>query len=250
MAIRLTERDTNILRKCAVAQWLTTSQVWQLFFAEATPDAVRKRLRKLTEAGYLRTWQEHPMAETLHTVGPKGKSALEALGFETSLLRTPPKHLAHFIGINDIRVAVECGAVPVVYCYAAWELPQLGWTFPAIPDAIFSIGADLRATFLVEYDRGNETAKQFSRKIASYEDGIDGFPFDAALIIGETEGRLGSLGSHLRAHDLPPRRFFTAHIDRIREAGMFAPVFCDISDDEPELYAIRDFIHVDPGAHA
>ena len=70
MTIRLTERDRRMLVNCAVCRWLATDQLKRLYFPEATLNAVQKRLRKLSEAGYLRSHQEHPTAEAIHTVGP------------------------------------------------------------------------------------------------------------------------------------------------------------------------------------
>ena len=55
--VKLTTRDKRILGKCADSQWLTTSQIHALFFKDKTLDAVRKRLRKLGEANYLKAVQ-------------------------------------------------------------------------------------------------------------------------------------------------------------------------------------------------
>jgi hypothetical protein len=42
-----------VLAKCGVSKWLSTSQLQRLYFPDVTPDAVRKSLRRLTDAGYL-----------------------------------------------------------------------------------------------------------------------------------------------------------------------------------------------------
>src|SRR5207302_6999702 len=56
--IRCTERDKKLIVKCGLCRWLTTTQIHRLYFPGATVNAVQKRLRKLAEAGYLRTYRE------------------------------------------------------------------------------------------------------------------------------------------------------------------------------------------------
>src|SRR5437879_4379652 len=107
--VKLTERDRRMLVKCAVCRWLTTDQVKRLYFAEATLNAVQKRLRKLSEAGYLRSYREHPTAEAIHAVGPKGKTLVEEKGVEVALGGEIPRQVEHMQGVNEIRIAVETG---------------------------------------------------------------------------------------------------------------------------------------------
>ena len=115
MTIRLTERDRRILVKCAVCRWLTTDQLKCLYFPEATANAVQKRLRKLSEAGYLRSHQEHPTAEAIHAVGPKGKPLVEEKGVEVAVGGEVPRQVDHMLGVNEIRIAVETSRMKVVY---------------------------------------------------------------------------------------------------------------------------------------
>ena len=77
MTVKLTERDRKILAKCALCRWLTTAQLQRLYFPAKSVNAVQKRLRKLADAGYLRSHQEHRTAEILHAVGPKGRPMVE-----------------------------------------------------------------------------------------------------------------------------------------------------------------------------
>src|SRR5439155_5428802 len=65
MSLRLSERDLRVLAKCAASNWLTTCQLWRLYCPDVTPDGARKSLRRLTEAEYLISIREHPMAEAL-----------------------------------------------------------------------------------------------------------------------------------------------------------------------------------------
>src|SRR5207302_5499880 len=115
MRARLTDRDVRMLAKCAICRWLTTAQLKQLYFPDATLNAVQKRLRKLSDAGYLRSYREHPTAEAIHAVGPKGKPLVEEKGIEAALSAEVPQQLEHLLGVNEIRITVETSAVQVAY---------------------------------------------------------------------------------------------------------------------------------------
>src|SRR6267154_1465468 len=77
--LRSTERDKKLIVKCGLCRWLTTTQIHRLYFPRATLNAVQKRLRKLTETGYLRTHREGVFSEALHAPGPQGKVILEEM---------------------------------------------------------------------------------------------------------------------------------------------------------------------------
>ena len=99
------------------------------------------------------------------------------------------------------------------------------------------VDARKRSTFMVEYGRGTETVEQFSRKINFYERGLDGFPFDAVLILTETQGRLDVLARTLRK-----KRFLAAPLSQVRQTGIFSEVFGDITgcNQERRTVSIRD----------
>src|SRR6266567_2120021 len=202
MTIRLTERDRRMLVKCAVCRWLTTDQLKRLYFPEATVNAVQKRLRKLSEAGYLRSHQEHPTAEAVHAVGPKGKLLIEEKGLEVAVGGEVPRQVEHMLGVNEIRIAVETSGMKVVYFFAYWQLANLGWAHAVIPDAVFAVRTPELQTFLVEYDRSTETLDKLFRKLGSYDQGLADFPFEAVLILTERTRRLDLLGPELRRKNL------------------------------------------------
>src|SRR5438093_10766375 len=127
MTLRITDRDVRLLVKCAVCRWLTTDQLKRLYFPEATLNAVQKRLRKLSEAGYLRSYREHPTAEAIHAVGPKGKPLVEEKGVEVAGGGEIPRQVEHMQGVNEIRIAVETSGRKIVYFFAYWQLGSLGW---------------------------------------------------------------------------------------------------------------------------
>jgi protein involved in plasmid replication-relaxation len=220
MKVRLTERCTDLLRLLRAARWLTTGQVRRRFFPHTTVDAVHKRLRKLTEATYLKMVREHRMTEALFTLGPEAKRVLERTGAEEIVLeRQPPKQLDHFIGINDLRIAAE-GSAHLGYFFACWELPGLGWSQAIIPDAVFSLA---HRTFAVEFDRGKEGIRYFMRtKLAAYLHGLEGFPLAAVLVVTDRNARMVSLANMI-AHPQSPILYTT--LDLVREHGILAPVF-------------------------
>src|SRR2546422_1007913 len=220
MRVRLTKRCMDLLELLRAARWLTTQQVRRRFFPHATLDATRKRLRKLTEAGYIVLCQEHRMQEALYSLGREGKRVLETNGAEEVVLeRKLPSQVHHLSGINDIRIAAET-RLPLSYFFACWELPAVGWRHPLIPDAVFSSG---ERTFAVEFDRGGENIRFFIRtKVAAYLRGLEGFPLTAVLIVTDRRARMDSLARAIR--DDAGRFLFTT-IDLVRKHDLAAPIF-------------------------
>ena len=202
MTLRITERDMRLLVKCAVCRWLTTDALKQLYFPEATLNAVQKRLRKLAEAGYLRSYREHPTAEAIHALGPKGKLMVEERGIEVAFQAEVPRQLEHLLGLNAIRLCVEMSRVPIIYFFSWQELRGLGWTYAVIPDAVFAVRAPERRTFFVEYDRGTETLEKLVEKLVWYDKGLLEFPFEAVLVITERTRRLDILSRELQRRNL------------------------------------------------
>jgi hypothetical protein len=227
MTVRLTERDVRILAKCAICRWLTTDQLKLLYFPEATLNAVQKRLRKLAEAGYLRSYREHPSAEAIHAVGPKGKPLVEERGLTPSPALEVPKQLDHLLGVNAVRIAVETAKVQVAYFFAHWELADLGWTRLVIPDAVFAVRAAGRRTFLVEYDRGTETLENLLQKVRCYGQGLAAFPFESVLVITERARRLDVLARELRRKEVSVTTLVST-LAEIRARGLFEVSFVDL----------------------
>ncbi|MBZ5565094.1 MAG: replication-relaxation family protein [Acidobacteriia bacterium] len=216
----MTKRCLDLLHLLRAARWLATDQVRRRFFPKATADAARKRLRKLTDAGYLARFREHRMSEALFRLGPEGKRVLEKSGSEEIVLeRKPPKQLEHFVAINDVRIAAEL-AGGLSYFFACWELPGVGWRYPVIPDAVFSLRG---RTFAAEVDRGVETVGFFVKtKVACYRRGLEGLPLAAILVVTDRKARMKSLA---RAIGGERRRFLFTTVDLLKERGLLAPIF-------------------------
>ncbi len=202
MNARLTDRDLRLLVKCAICRWLTTGQIQRLYFPKATLNAVQKRLRKLSDAGYLRSYREHPTAEAVHALGPKVKVLVEEKGVEVAVAADVPQQLEHLLGVNEIRIAVETGAVQVAYFFAYWQLSDLGWRHAVIPDAVIAARTPERRTFVVEYDRSTETLAKLLLKLRSYDRGLTGFPIEAVLIVTERARRVELLCREMRRANL------------------------------------------------
>ena len=181
--VKLTTRDKRILGKCADAQWLTTSQIHALFFKDKTLDAVRKRLRKLGEANYLKAVQTRYFIDSFHALDDAGVSVMRVTRPNIQIHRTVPEHLEHLTAINDVRIAVEASDIKRRFFYAHWELLALGWKYPVIPDAAFSVITDRTSTCMVEIDRGTELSKDIQKKFEGYATVALTFPFDAVILL-------------------------------------------------------------------
>ena len=232
MSVRLSERDLRLLAKCAVCRWLTTSQLQRVYFPHVTPDAVRKSLRRLHDAGYLTSHREHRMAEALYGVGRNAKPLLEAKGLTVELARTPPRQIAHIIGINDMRLTVEVAPERLAYFFAAWELGGLGWTHTLIPDAVFALKPATSGVFGLEVDCGTEPLKVLVNKVRSYESGLPNFPtLRGVLFTLESSARLQALATALRRF-VQSLSVCATTIGDIRMSGAFAPVFTRLGPSE------------------
>jgi hypothetical protein len=191
--MKVTDRDRRMIIKLAAARWLTTTQVSELCFSGLSLEMARRRIRLLREVRYVRSVRSNAMAEAIHTLGPHSP---ELIGRERAqrirLERVLPRNLAHLVGINDIRVAVERGAdahgITLGFFFASWELQAHGWKLPLIPDAACRVERGRTSvTALFEYDRGEERPSYLLRtKFARYRGGLSGFPFSRVIIVAET----------------------------------------------------------------
>jgi len=229
----------RVVSKCAISKWLTTGQLTRLYFPNVTPDAVRKSLRRLGEAGYLVVHREHQMTEALHGLGPKGKVLLEAKGVPAEVVRRPPRQIEHLVGINDVRVAVEVRPAQVAYFFACWELQALGWVHPVIPDAVVGLKLPDRQTFLMEYDRGTETLATLVGKLRAYEGGLSGIRFRALLLVTDTASRLETLARHVRKEGFL-RKILGCVRAELTAMGIDAPLFLDLRRVRPEKSVLRE----------
>jgi hypothetical protein len=224
--LRCTERDKKLIAKCALCRWLTTTQIRRLYFPDATVNAVRKRLRKLAEAGYLRTHRENILSETLHTVGPKGKAVIEEQGLEYMGPNEIPRQVEHLAGINDVRIAVETGNIPVAYFFASWQFAP-GWLHPVIPDGVFALRTPSLRRFVVEFDRATEGLSVLTAKFRLYREGLPGFSFEAVMLVTERDRRLDSLKREARNRNAR-LRVFVGKLVELQSTGIDRCSFLDL----------------------
>lgn len=225
MKMRVMPRDERMLAKLGAARWLTTGQVARLSYAGVSLEMARRRLRVLRQAGYVFTHQANHMAEALHTLGPAGRTLLFRHGHPDPLRleKRPPKNLEHFLGINDIRIAVEQSArreaIPLHFFFSCWELAQQGWEYAIIPDGICQVeGQGGETTLLFEYDRGGEAPSYFARtKFQPYTQGLPGLPFTRVVVIAETAARLRQLQKYC-AQVVDERKFAFLLMDTLQRS--------------------------------
>jgi len=224
--MRLTSRCIAILTLVSAGKWLTTGQLKRRFFAHASADACRKRLRALAKEGYLIRRQAHCMAEAVFAVGSEGRRALEKLGVEGSAPeRRPPRQLDHLVGINDLRIAAELTG-GMSHFFACWELPALKWSYPIIPDAVFSVGS---ASFAAEFDRGMEGLRFFVRtKLPFYDRGLAGLPLAGVVVIAENRARMDSLARVIGERS---GSYWFTTIDQLRRHTLAARIFWRSPDE-------------------
>lgn len=213
--MQLTERDRRVLQHLAAARWLSTGQVAALVFPQVSRAMACRRLRLLRRARFVRAARENPMMEALHTLGPRGREVLAEIdGAPPKLERQPPANRRHFLGINDLRVAVLASAaregLRLNYFYACWELAGRGWPYALIPDAVVEVEAEGRtAAALFEYDRATEgLAYLVERKLLRYAAGLDGFPFARVVTVVEQPRRLEQIIEQVARRLRDPRFVF------------------------------------------
>ena len=152
---------------------------------------------------------------------------VEGKGVEVALGSDVPKQLEHLLGINEIRIAVETGTVPIAYFFPYWQLASLGWTWHVIPDAVFALKTPERRAFIVEYDRGTETQEKPLEKLDSYDEGLPGFVFEAVLLFTEGKRRFDLLSRAMRRRDLS-LTVLAATLEGINSADFFASEFVEL----------------------
>jgi hypothetical protein len=164
-------------------------------------------------------------------VGPKGKPLVEEKGIEIALQAEVPAQLEHLLGVNEVRVAVETSEVKISWFFAYWQFADLGWTHRTIPDAVFAVRTPELRSFVLEYDRGTETLEKLLEKLRSYDQGLEGYPFEAVLMVSEKTRRLDLLSRELRRKDLS-LVVLASTVEEVKEAGFFETKFVELPGEE------------------
>jgi hypothetical protein len=202
-AVALTERDSEVLLSLHRYRYLSMEQLRRLHFS--SPQTARRRVRLLSDAGYVDDFRPEGSDERLVTLGEKGAEVVsgqlalpvDALGWKN---RHKPKDyyfLKHFMAINDFRITLAhacraqqsielLGFIPeyegetsskgVVRKYirdVVADSTSNGKTITHTPDGVFALAKDGRAAlFFLEVDRGTEVVsdaeKGFLKTIRFY----------------------------------------------------------------------------------
>jgi Replication-relaxation len=185
---KLTSRDRQILWSCGVSHVLTTSQIQRWHFGTTSLRNVQKRLQKLTEAGFLNVIETRVCTDNLVLLGKEGQVELQKTGWKVELKKEAPKNLEHHLGVVDIRIALE-GSLKTLpgmqlrYCYTYWELGQFAWSYPIIPDVIFSLRNAYTLQAAVEFDRKTEMLNVFAKKLLQYRMLLERHPLSTVLVV-------------------------------------------------------------------
>jgi Replication-relaxation len=144
------------------------------------------------------------------------------------LKKEAPKDLQHHLGVLDIRIALErsLSALPEMqlrYCYAYWELGQFAWSYPIIPDLIFSLRNAYTLQAAVEFDRKTETLNVLAKKLLQYRTLIEQHPLSTVLVVAEKDEDAERLVEGLQGvgSTIP---ILTTSLPALKETGLAAPV--------------------------
>jgi Replication-relaxation len=187
---KLTSRDRKILRAVGACQVLATGQVHRWHFLNVSLNMAQKRLRKLVEAGYLDALETKVCTDNLLVLGKEGQLELQQHGWNVELKKELPRDLAHHMGVVDMRIAIERGlehmpALQLRYFYAYWQLGRFAWSYPVIPDAIFSVRNAYTAQAALEFDRKTETLGVFAQKLLQYRLLLHRHPLSTVMVVAE-----------------------------------------------------------------
>lgn len=193
----LTERDVALLRKLHELRYLSVRQVERLFFC-SQQTAIR-RLRILTQAGYLSTFQALGMPTRMVGLKARGMELVaedSCAPISSDRLKNSGRmpedslFLKHFVAITEIRIALEAacrentdlhilGFIPeyfgrrradgTVSKYIRQSAPasaEMGSAIAHTPDGVFALERQgAAALFFLEVDRGTEVIGNPSRGV-------------------------------------------------------------------------------------
>ncbi|MFI5298333.1 MAG: replication-relaxation family protein [Polyangiales bacterium] len=172
---RAQDRDVDVLLALAKMRLLRTSDLTRLFFeAKGT---CQKRLRKLFDAGLVRSVVGDLATENRYALTPMGHAFLvEAVDDVPSWRPVPPvrgRELVHLDLLNRYRIALATSVGQVggelVAFTPDWELRGRSPRAPLFPDA--AVVLDLRGRRLevaVESDTGSMPPTVVAKKVAAY----------------------------------------------------------------------------------
>jgi len=175
-------------------RFLTTTQLARLVFG-GSRWAANKRLRKLLDAGLIRSWVRDLAEDNVYSLDRKGLGVLDDpdLGMNHTVARGLDGNLTHLLSINQVRIAFALGLPAVGGELSLW---RSDWELQAesrarlIPDALFAIRWEQgeAQSFALEVDNHTKSVRAFVKKILAYASvttrGLYGFTDFVTLVIG------------------------------------------------------------------
>lgn len=158
--LALTDRDRRLLLEVDRFGFITREQVIRLgLFASRT--RANARLKKLTDAGFLRTRPQALPQRGVRLVYSSKRGSGDRARLSEWLL-------GHQLGLGDIRIAFE-RATEIIRWIPERELASM--KIGLVPDAFVEYRSNgLTYAAFVEYDRGTESLQRIERKIRGYLD--------------------------------------------------------------------------------
>jgi DNA-binding transcriptional ArsR family regulator len=194
LSLALRDRDRWILEALAKMRFLTSSLLARLFF-DGSRSAANKRLRRLFDAGLVRTWVRDLAKDNVYALTPAGRDALDD-SFDPVATALPcPRRLDgqldHLLGINAVRIAfaVSHPDATIAWWQSDWELRRFARS-ETVPDARFALDwpdtGEHVCALEVEYH--TRAPRSFLRKILRYAEARSR-PFgsssdDTILVVG------------------------------------------------------------------
>ncbi len=243
---RLTERDLWILESVGKMRFLTTSQLAQLHF-EGSRSAANKRLRKLLDAGLIRSWVRDLAQDNVYSLDRKGLGVLDDPdpGMNHTVPRGLDGNLDHLLAINQVRISLALGLPGVgeiAWWRSDWEL-RSSFRERIIPDALFAIRWESgEQAFALEVDNCTRSTRTFLRKVLAYRarkslgQPLYGLREFLILVVGRDEQWLERYRLSVAHARLGSRIWFTSLSD-LTTTGTLGEIWRGA--DEHEKYSLR-----------
>ncbi len=168
--IVLTDRDLGLMTLCHEERYLAYSHIKEGFWPDRSNESngARRRIRRLTEEGYLKKeWIDH-RSQLLYLLGERGRQVLKERNLDQGLdlyrysEDRDTRLIDHHLMVTNIRLLFRDLGIP-------------GWTSERIlmerehrhfyPDGILNLRGDKIA---IEYENGLKSKQRYVDRFASY----------------------------------------------------------------------------------
>lgn len=177
-ALRLRERDLEVLLALAKMRLLRTGEIARLFFGAV--GTAQKRLRKLYDGGLIRALVTDLAAENRYAITPIGHALLaralpqEGIPAFRAAPRVDGRSMAHLDLLNSYRIALASAApaasVDLLQFTPEWELRSREPSAAIVPDAVFRLRHGSRVIAIaLEVDAATEPPMTVVRKMERYQ---------------------------------------------------------------------------------